>query len=288
MKKIIILAANILCMGILLCFPTASDVKAAELPETSEDNPNIDTKPDYIIYVNRILNCVTVVQQEADGTETPVRAMVCSCGRQGHQTPEGTFRTSDYYEWREMIDGTYGKYAVRFNRKIMFHSVPYMEPSPDTLEWQEYNLLGENASLGCVRLSVEDARWIYDHCKPGTTVIVFSDSETAGPLGKPTAVRIAEDSPYRGWDPTDTDINNPWINDAGLLAGSGDVTASDTETTETIETIDTFNYICYADRYPDLMAAFGYDKTALYQHYITYGIREGRTASGNENTVKNR
>lgn len=288
MKKIIILAANILCMGILLCFHTASDVEAAELPETSEDNPNIDTEPDYIIYVNRILNCVTVVQQEADGTETPVRAMVCSCGRQGHQTPEGVFQTSDYYEWREMIDGTYGKYAVRFNGKILFHSVPYTEPSPDTLEWQEYNLLGENASLGCVRLSVEDARWIYDHCKPGTTVIVFSDSETAGPLGKPTAVRIAEDSPYRGWDPTDTDINNPWLNDAGLLAGSGDVTASDTETTDTIETIDTFNYICYADRYPDLMAAFGYDKTALYRHYITYGIREGRTAAGNENTVKNR
>lgn len=279
MKKIIILAANILCMGILLYFHTASDVEAAELPETSEDNPNIDTEPDYIIYVNRILNCVTVVRQEADGTETPVRAMVCSCGRQGHQTPEGVFQTSDYYEWREMIDGTYGKYAVRFNGKILFHSVPYTEPSPDTLEWQEYNLLGENASLGCVRLSVEDAKWIYDNCKPGTTVVVYSDSETVGPLGKPDAVSIPEDSPYRGWDPTDTDINNPWLNDAGLSAGSGDVTASDTETTDTIETIDTFNYICYADRYPDLMAAFGYDKTALYRHYITYGIREGRTAS---------
>lgn len=275
MKKIIILAATILCMGILLCFPTANEVKAAELPETPEENPNTDTRHDYIIYVNRVLNCVTVVRQEADGSETPVKAMVCSCGRQGHGTPEGVFQTSDYYEWREMIDGTYGKYAVRFNRKIMFHSVPYMEPSPDTLEWQEYNLLGENASLGCVRLSVEDARWIYDHCKPGTTVIVFSDSETAGPLGKPTAVRIAEDSPYRGWDPTDADINNPW-----LSAGSEGAAASN------IETFDDFNYIDYADRYPDLMAAFGYDKIALYQHYITYGIREGRTAAGNENTAK--
>lgn len=278
MKKPIILITIILCMGILLFFYMTDDIKAAELPETSEENSVADTRPDYIIYVNRVLNCITIVQKEEDGTETPVRAMVCSCGRSGHGTPAGTFRTSDYYEWREMIDGTYGKYAVRFNGRILFHSVPYMEPSPDTLEWDQYNLLGENASLGCVRLAVEDAKWIYDNCKPGTTVVVYSDSETAGPLGKPDAVSIPEDSPCRGWDPTDTDPGNPWKNGAGLSAENANAAASDTETAVTIETIDTFNYIGYADRYPDLRAAFGYDKTALYQHYITHGIREGRTA----------
>ena len=43
-------------------------------------------------------------------------------------------------------------------------------------------------------------------------------------------------------------------------------------------TIDEFNYVAYADRYPDLRDVFGYDKEALYEHYITCGINEKRIA----------
>lgn len=267
MRKFIKLAASIICMSTLLFFNIVSDVEAEELQNMPEENLIIDTRPDYTVYVNRALNSITIVQQEADGTVTPVKAMVCSCGREGHETPEGVFQTSDYYEWRMMVDDTYGKYAVRFNGKILFHSVPYTEPSSDTLEWEEYNKLGENASLGCVRLSVKDAKWIYDNCKPGTTVVVYSDSEVAGLLEKPTPIKIEADSPFRGWDPTELDINNPW-----LIYGYTDAPIP------FIGTIDEFNYIEYADTYPDLMAAFGYDKNALYEHYITYGIKEGRIA----------
>lgn len=246
-------------MSVLLVFNTIVNVEAEELQSTLPEDI-IDTRPDYTIYVNRVLNCITVVRQDEDGSAEPVKAMVCSCGREGHETPEGVFQTSEYYEWRKMVDDTYGRYAVRFNGKIMFHSVPYIEASPDSLEWEEYNALGENASLGCVRLAAEDAKWIYDNCKPGTTVVVYSDSEVAGLLEKPTAIKIAEDFPWRGWDPTDRDINNPWV-------------------ASTIGTVDEFNYMEYADRYSDLMDAFGYDKNALYEHYISYGIKEGRIAS---------
>ena len=108
---------------------------------------------EYVIYVNRTQNCVTVMEQQPDGTNAVVKVMACSCGTKGHETPEGTFHTSDYYDWRLLVDGSYGRYAVRFNNRILFHSVPYVQASPDTLEWDQYNLLGENASLGCVRLS---------------------------------------------------------------------------------------------------------------------------------------
>ena len=43
-----------------------------------------------------------------------------------------------------------------------------------------------------------------------------------------------------------------------------------------IDSIDRFNYIAYADRYPDLKLAFGYRKPALWDHYLTYGRRENR------------
>ncbi len=57
--------------------------------------------------VNRAANCVTVYEKAEDGTVVPVRAFICSCGREGHETPLGTFRTSSAYEWRLMVDGTY-------------------------------------------------------------------------------------------------------------------------------------------------------------------------------------
>ncbi|MDE7177341.1 MAG: L,D-transpeptidase [Lachnospiraceae bacterium] len=268
MKTVRILLAGILCAAMVLLTDTGIDVSAAEILEVQADNEIVDTRPDYVVYVNRALNCITVKQQNEDGSLTPIKAMVCSCGREGSATPEGTFRTSDYYVWRQMVDDTFGRYAVRFNRKILFHSVPYIEDSPDTLEWEEYNKLGENASLGCVRLAAKDAKWIYDNCKRGTKVVVYSDTEEAGELGKPTAVKIEADSPYRTWDPTDSTAENPWLGGDGIVA------------TPFSGTMDEFDYVAYADRYPDLKKAFGYDKEALYEHYVTCGINEGRVARG--------
>ena len=261
MKKLSNLIKGTVCLCMLLFLGAGNYAKAAELPNVEAENIVVDTRPDYVVYVNRALNCITVKQQDENGNLTAVKSIVCSCGREGHETPEGTFKTSDYYEWRKMVDGTYGRYAVRFNGKILFHSVPYMEEATNTLEWEEYNKLGQSASLGCVRMSVEDAKWIYDNCKPGTVVVVYSDDQEVVELGKPDAIKIDENSPYRMWDPTD--INSPWIMEQeGYIPFTG--------------TIDEFDYVAYADRYPDLKNAFGYDKEALYKHYITFGINERR------------
>lgn len=51
---------------------------------------------------------------------------------------------------------------------------------------------------------------------------------------------------------------------------------------------DVFNAKYYADMYPDLQAAFGYNENALYQHFLTYGIQEGRTMSPVLDIVKYR
>ena len=173
--------------------------------------------PEFVIYVNRALDCVTVKLKNPDGTETAVKSMVCSAGRAGHETPLGTYKTSDYYDWRLMVDGTYGRYAVRFNRGIMFHSVPYYTRSVDNLEYDQYNLLGQKASLGCIRLAVADAKWIYDFCKRGTRVVVYDDLTSPGELSKPMPITIDPTSPFRGWDPTDVNPLNPWL--AALTQG---------------------------------------------------------------------
>ena len=103
----------------------------------------------------------------------------------------------------------YGQYGTRIINSILFHSVPYEEQKKDTLEWWEYDKLGEKASAGCVRLTVEDAKWIYENCTPGTPVEFYKD-ENPGPLGKPKAQKIGQNENYRNWDPTDDDTQNPW------------------------------------------------------------------------------
>lgn len=42
---------------------------------------------------------------------------------------------------------------------------------------------------------------------------------------------------------------------------------------------DVFDAEYYADSYEDLKAVFGYDEAALFSHYITCGLEEGRSAS---------
>ena len=208
MKKIYRLLIGVL---ILLVVTTGQAINI-RAEENISANISSDNRPNYSIHVNRTLNCVTIYKiDDKTGQEVPFKAMVCSCGRKGHATPVGTFKIYDSYDWRLMVDHTWAQYAVRFNGMILFHSVPYLKKDPGTLEYDQFNLLGENASLGCVRLCVADAKWIYDNCKMGTKVVVYADEEDPGPLGKPTPMKIDEDSINRGWDPTDIKDENPWI-----------------------------------------------------------------------------
>lgn len=168
-------------------------------------------KSKYYIKINNKANVVTIYKQDNKGEyTTPVKAMICSIGT---ATPtSGVYKTSDKYIWRLLQGNVYGQYAIRITGHILFHSVPYTDKSKDTLEWWEYDKLGTKASLGCIRLTVEDAKWIYDNCEKGTQVEFYSDANP-GPLGKPTAKKISSYSEdLRKWDPTDPDKNNPWKN----------------------------------------------------------------------------
>lgn len=171
--------------------------------------------PDYSVSVNKATNTVMVYKVEDIGTDKekkiPYKVMLCSVGRWGHDTPEGEFKTYEYYDWRLMVDNTYGRYAVRFNGSIMFHSVPYLKMAKNTLEWEEFNKLGRPASLGCVRLCVADAKWIYSNCKKGTKVTVYSDPKEKIPLSKPKPIIIDKNSKYKDWDPTDLTKENPLV-----------------------------------------------------------------------------
>ena len=89
---------------------------------------------------------------------------------------------------------------------------------PNTLEYEEYDKLGTSASMGCIRLCVRDAKWIYDNAKAGSTVEFYSNTSNPGPLGKPKAQKISGNKANRNWDPTDPDKHNPWLGGDGKVS----------------------------------------------------------------------
>ena len=110
----------------------------------------------YYITVNLTDNIVTVYKKDEAGDYTvPLKAFLCSGGE---DTPEGTFQTMVKYDWRYLFGDVWGQYATRITGHYLFHSVPYFEKDKSTLEYEEYNKLGTTASMGCIRLTVKDAK----------------------------------------------------------------------------------------------------------------------------------
>ncbi len=191
-------------------------------PVTGTTEPPAPVEVKYYVRVNRQMNVITVYEKDAAGEYTvPVKAMVCSVGR-GERTPVGLFTISSRYVWHELYGPCYGQYCTRITGHILFHSVPYYTPNPNDLKYKLYNNLGEKASAGCIRLSVADAKWIYENCPAGTKVEIF-DSPEMGPLGKPVALKIPLDHLYRGWDPMDPRSENPWHQLGLTMTGIEDI-----------------------------------------------------------------
>lgn len=164
----------------------------------------------YYIKVNYGAQVVTVYTKDSNGKYTvPVKAMVCSTGR--YTPTSGTYRTLGKGNWWPLMGDVYGQYSTWICGDILFHSVPYLKSGDkSSLEYWAYDQLGQRVSMGCVRLTVADARWIYNNCPVGTQVEFYSSSNP-GPLGKPTTKKISNAPSYvRGWDPTDPDSRNPW------------------------------------------------------------------------------
>ncbi len=174
----------------------------------------------YHLMVNTYHNVVTVYTYDKDGRYTvPVRAMLCSCGK-NDSTIKGEFRTYFKSEWHALYNNVYGQYVTGISGDFLFHSVPYCDIAYNKLEVEEFNKLGTQASMGCVRLSVADSKWIYDNCPEGTYVKIYN-SKKEEPLGKPEAIRIH--NLKCGWDPTERAYKSPYRNARPKISGAENI-----------------------------------------------------------------
>lgn len=176
----------------------------------------------YLIKVNRAACTVTIYGKDSKGKYTvPIKAMLCS---PGWDTPLGTYKTPAKYRWKLLMGDVWGQYSTRVVGGILFHSVWYYSQDPSTLSNRQFNNLGSIVSHGCIRLNVEDAKWIYDNCPLGTTVTIYDDKNNPGPLGKPEAIKLSSSS-GQGYDPTDIwTKSNPYNDKKPTISGVKDQT----------------------------------------------------------------
>ena len=187
----------------------AEEEQKPEEEKKDEEKKEVKTSP-YYIKINYRAQTVTIYGKDSNGDYTvPVKALICSTGI---ETPKGgVYPTKAKWTWKGLMGNVYGQYSTQIVRGILFHSVPYLtKGDKSSLEWWAYDKLGTYASAGCVRLTVEGAKWIYDNCPLGTKVEFYASSNP-GPLGKPSAQKISSKPDHiKGWDPTDPDPANPW------------------------------------------------------------------------------
>ena len=106
-------------------------------------------------------------------------------------TPTGTFylmekgRLSERGEWTWFQQyQCWVKYATRIYKGYMFHSLPFAEKDESTMIQQMVDEFGMPTSHGCMRLRVDDARFIAKECLVGTKVTIYKDTEKKEDLRK--------------------------------------------------------------------------------------------------------
>ncbi|MBO7675379.1 MAG: L,D-transpeptidase family protein [Atopobiaceae bacterium] len=90
-----------------------------------------------------------------------------SCGAPGTSTVRGVFSVGD----RGYVFG-HGYscyYYTQFYGAYLFHSIKYYEGTFDVMDGR----LGEHISMGCVRMDINNAKWIYDNIPTYTTVVTY-------------------------------------------------------------------------------------------------------------------
>ena len=114
---------------------------------------------------------VYVYEWTGDRYEGPIYSFTCATGKKDTPTPLGTYQAGGKAcdEWYYFKDfNCYAKWAYHIVGGIFFHSNTMSKPKGKPSNGG----LGHRASHGCVRMKVEEVKWIFDNCPEGTTIVI--------------------------------------------------------------------------------------------------------------------
>jgi len=94
-----------------------------------------------------------------------IKSMSCGTGKSSTPTVTGSFTIQDKGEYFRVNSGVICKYYTRFYGNYLFHTV-LLDNDGNIVD----GTLGTPVSHGCIRLAIEDAKYIYDNVPMGTMV----------------------------------------------------------------------------------------------------------------------
>lgn len=129
---------------------------------------NIESTTPYLINVS-LKNQKTYIYKGNTDKWQLIKTFPCSTGVSGEDTPSGSFTIKEKGDWffsEEYEQG--GKYWTQITGDILFHSVPFAKDKATVLDYT----MNKPSSHGCVRLSIDDAKWIFNNIPRGSKVII--------------------------------------------------------------------------------------------------------------------
>lgn len=210
-------------------FYYVNNIKQTDLTQIMNLKKSSSTNTNRLyIEVNRAASNVTIYHynEETKKYDIPIKTCAVSVGadtwtnagtsglnENSSYTPLGTYSvctngTSVKYTLKPMHepDGStlYARWTTHIVGNVYFHSIAVGAQSHYALPYYTYNRLGTPCSAGCIRMTVADAKWIYDYASTGTTVkINKGNSKKPGPLGKGSVIKTTAGINY---DPTDPGV----------------------------------------------------------------------------------
>ena len=140
-----------------------------KLNEDTINQFDITSNTNYLVFVN-IAEQKTYVYEGSKNDWTLDKTFTCSTGIEGKETPVGVFTVQNRAPWFFSPKyGQGGKYYVQFMGNYLFHSIPFNSDKTTISD----PTLGVPASHGCIRLSVEDSKWLYDNVQNGSKIIIY-------------------------------------------------------------------------------------------------------------------
>lgn len=126
---------------------------------------NFKSETPYFIWVDLQRHTVNIFKRKKKNYEL-IKTMTCASGKDKTPTVRGNFKIEDRgLDFYEASIDMGAKYWVRFYGSYLFHSLPTDEKG-NILD----TTLGQQATHGCIRLSIKNSKWIYDNIPKNTSV----------------------------------------------------------------------------------------------------------------------
>ncbi len=231
MKRLLSITLTVVMLA-LTCIPSVAFAK--------DELENTDPLK-YVLDIDLNNQIVHVYEKDENGEYTKVvRRMLCTTGSEtpdnpsdpedvGTPTPTGVWKAGGRERFGDFaaFSGEFARYWTQIVEDVFFHSVMFSRLDIDYLKSSAWRNLGNKASHGCVRMYVEDAKWIYYNVPEGTTINVTKEYDSTPELR--AALKLDMDfSDYDEFQKTIYD--NPelpndkaWVvvEDAPLKSGAG-------------------------------------------------------------------